>query len=113
MHRVTIDRSAAVPVVVAGGELDAYAESDLASTFSRLVEEERVVVDLGPVAFLDSTALGAIVRSLREIDERGGRSAVVLPSGPARRIFEITTLDRALPVSESRDEAVSALTREA
>jgi anti-sigma B factor antagonist len=113
MHGLTVDRSDGVPVVVARGELDAYAESDLAATFSGLAAEERLVVDLEPVAFLDSTALGAIVRSLREIDERGGRAAVVLPSGPARRIFEITTLDRVLPVSESREQAVRALMQKA
>jgi len=34
---------------------------------------------------------------------------VVLPSGSARRIFEITTLDRVLPVAPSRDEGLAAL----
>ena len=110
MHGVTIDRSAAVPVVVARGELDAYAEPDVLSAFADLSEELRVVVDLEAVSFLDSTALGAFVRSLREMTDRGGEALVVLPANAARRIFEITTLDRALPTSESRALAVEALT---
>src|SRR5918995_242274 len=73
----------------------------------------RLVVDLARVSFLDSTALGAVVRSLREIDKRGGKALIVLPRSSARRIFELTTLDRALPVAESRARALESLTPEA
>ena len=110
MHRLKIDRSAAVPVVVVRGELDAYAEPDVLSAFAEVRDEPRIVVDLAAVSFLDSTALGAVVRSLRQLKERGGDARVVLPATTARRIFEITMLDRALPTSESRAQAVEALT---
>lgn len=113
MHRVTVDRSAAAAVVVARGELDAYAAPDLEAAFADVGGEPRVVVDLDPVSFLDSTALGAVVRAVRDIDERGGRALVVLPRGPARRIFEITTLDSVLPVADSRAQALRSLTTEA
>ena len=110
MHRVAVDRSAAGAVVAARGELDAYAEPDVASAFEEVVGESRLVVDLEAVSFLDSTALGTVVRSLREVGERGGDALIVLPRGSARRIFEITTLDRVLPVTESRAQAIEALT---
>ena len=111
MHRVTTDRAGAVPVVVARGELDAFAEPDLHAAFAEVAGERRVVVDLEAVSFLDSTALGAVVRSLREVGERGGEALVVLPATAARRIFEITTLDRALPTSPSRAQAEDELMR--
>lgn len=110
MHHVAIDRSTSVPVVAARGELDAYAEPDLASAFAEVVAERGLIVDLEAVSFLDSTALGTVVRSLREVGERGGEALIVLPRGSARRIFEITTLDRVLPVTESRAQAIEALT---
>jgi anti-anti-sigma factor len=113
MHSVTVDRSAAVAVVVARGELDAYSAPDLDAAFMDVGAEPRVVVDLDRVSFLDSTALGAVVRALRDIDERGGRALVVLPRGPARRIFEITALDSALPVAETPSQALRSLTTEA
>ena len=109
MHRVEIDRSAAVVVVAAGGELDAYAAPDLSDAFASVAEEDRVVVDLETVSFLDSTALGIVVRAMREVDERRGTCLIVLPAGPARRIFEITTLDRVLAVAPSRAYALAAL----
>jgi anti-sigma B factor antagonist len=112
MHRVAIDRSAdSIPVVAARGELDAFAAPDLRAALAELGHETKVVVDLDAVSFLDSTALGVVVRAVREVEERGGRVRVVLPSGSARRIFEITTLDSALPVAASRAQAVAALTR--
>lgn len=113
MHRVTIDRGGAVVVLVARGELDAFAEHDLAAAFAEVAGETRLVVDLDAVTFLDSTALGAVVRSLREIGERGGASLLVLPGTPARRIFELTMLDRALPVADSRADALVSLSRQA
>ena len=85
----------------AGGELDAYAAPDLSQAFTSVAGEDRIVVDLETVSFLDSTALGVVVKAIREVDERRGRSVIVLPAGPARRIFEITTLDRVLAVAPS------------
>lgn len=113
MHSVTVDRSAGVAVVVARGELDAYSAPDLEAAFTDVGAETRLVVDLDRVSFLDSTALGAVVRALRDIDGRRGRMLTVLPRGPARRIFEITALDSALPVAESRAQALRSLTLEA
>jgi anti-sigma B factor antagonist len=110
MQRVTIDRSAGVATIAAGGELDAYDAPELSRAFSELAQDARVLVDLGAVSFMDSTALGVVVRSIREIEERGDDSRVVLPRGTARRIFEITTLDRVLPVAETRAQALAALT---
>ena len=41
--------------------------------------------------------------------ERDGEIRVVLPRSAARRIFEITTLDRVLPVSPSLKHALAEL----
>lgn len=98
-------------VVVAGGELDAYAAPDLSQAFTSVAGEDRIVVDLERASFLDSTALGIVVKAIREVDERSGRSLVVLPAGPARRIFEITTLDRVLAIAPTRAYALAELAR--
>ena len=96
-------------VVRGAGELDAYAASDLEGAFAQVISEPRVVVDLGAVSFLDSTALGVAVRVMREVSEAGGKAILVMPRGSARRIFEITTLDKVLPVAESSEEALARL----
>jgi anti-sigma B factor antagonist len=109
MHAVVIERSGAATIVRGAGELDAFAAPDLASAFLELRGAASVLVDLARVSFMDSTALGVIVRGVRELDEEDARVQVVLPQGPARRIFEITTLDRTLPVAATRQAALEAL----
>jgi anti-sigma B factor antagonist len=109
MHRITVDREPRATVVTAEGELDAYVAPDLVDAFRSVGADARLAVDLVGVSFLDSTALGLIVKAIRKAGERGGEVRIVLPHGTARRIFEITTLDRVLPVSESRAQALAEL----
>lgn len=110
MHRVETERRSGVVLISAHGELDAFAAPDLSRALGEVHPGDRVVVDLKKVSFLDSTALGVVVRVLRELDERGDEARIILPGGSARRIFEITTLDRVLPVETSRDQALAAIT---
>jgi len=113
MHRVQVHERDGVTVVRGEGELDAFAAPDLTSALAGIAPSGQAVVDLNAVSFLDSTALGALVRGLRELAERGGSASVVLPRGTARRIFEITALDRALPVAATVDAAVDELSQRA
>ena len=110
MYRIRVDQQDGEPALLrAEGELDAFAAGDITAAFLEAGTARAVVADLSAVSFMDSTALGLIVRGVREIGERGGRARVVLPETTARRIFEITTLDRVLPVARSRADAVAAL----
>ena len=109
MHTVATEESGRTWILLAAGEVDAFAAPDLVSAFLEIHGATHVLVDLTRVSFMDSTALGAIVRNVRELGEGGAEVRVVLPSGSARRIFEITTLDRVLPVARSRDEGLAAL----
>jgi anti-sigma B factor antagonist len=101
VHGVTVESRSSLGVVRATGELDAFTAPDLERAFAEIVGFAKVVVDLERVSFLDSTALGEVVRCVRELRERQADVRVVLPRGTARRIFEITMLDRSLPVAES------------
>ena len=116
VHRIRVahdgDGDGAVGVLRATGELDAFAVPDLEGAFAEVVALDRVVVDLEGVSFLDSTALGTLVHQVRRVQAQDGVEVrVVLPDGTARRIFEITTLDRVLPVASSLDEALAELAR--
>ena len=93
-------------VVTASGELDAYVAPALPAALDQ-ERADRLVADLTAVSFIDSTALGVLVRTVRNRDRKGGETRVVLPRGTALRIFEITTLDRQLPVSPSLETALS------
>ena len=109
MHRIELETDGDPVTLTAAGELDAFVAPDLIAAFDEIGDAAAVLFDLSSVTFLDSTALGLIVRTVREIGERAGEARVVLPASSARRIFEITTLDRVLPVSESAAEARAQL----
>jgi anti-anti-sigma factor len=111
MARIRVERIGHAAVVVAQGELDAFTASALSDSFADAASEgdDHVVIDLSRVSFMDSTALGLVVKSVNQVTDRGGEVRLVLPRGNARRIFEITTLDRVLPVEASRAEALRAI----
>jgi anti-anti-sigma factor len=112
MHRIRVDSTPnGTAIVIAQGELDAYAAPELTAGFANLGDARDIVIDLSAVSFLDSTALGIVVRTVREIGEQGGRIRMVLPDNAARRIFEITMLDQVLPLAETREDALAELAR--
>jgi anti-sigma B factor antagonist len=110
MHRIRVDTTPeGTAIATADGELDAYAGPDLTACLTSLGDAHDVVVDLSAVSFLDSTALGIVVRTVREVHERGGTIRLVLPETTARRIFEITMLDQVLPLAATREDALAEL----
>jgi anti-anti-sigma factor len=109
VHSIRIDHEQHAAVITAQGELDAYAAPDLGSGLDEAARHGPFVADLSKVSFMDSTALGVLVRACKDASSRGLDARVVLPRGTARRIFEITTLDRVLPVAASTAAALREL----
>ena len=109
MHKVLIVHEDEIATLVGRGELDAFAAPELERAFGELASVPHLLVDLSGVSFMDSTALGCVVRAARACEARRARLKIVLPTGAARRIFEITTLDRVLPVAESKRSALAEL----
>src|SRR3954464_12771057 len=79
-------------LIVAGGELDLAATSEMSAMFamSAARPQEAVVLDLVGVDFIDSSALGTILRAAQSLEASGKRLHVVAPEGPVRRLLEIT-----------------------
>lgn len=98
-------------VVVPRGELDAFVSPDLKATLATALEQlppRQLVVDLSATPFLDSSALGVLVGVIRSARKNGGVARIVLPATPARKIFEITGLDRLDVCFDSRAVALEA-----
>ena len=106
MHKVLIVHEDEIATLVGRGELDAFAAPELECAFDELASVPHLLVDLSGVSFMDSTALGCVVRAVRACEARKVRLKIVLPKGAARRIFEITTLDAFFP-SRSRSAPLS------
>jgi anti-sigma B factor antagonist len=95
-------------VVRVGGELDIATGPRLREQLLAVMGERgpQVVLDLSGVAFLDSTGLGVLVGVLKRARTLGGDLRLAGAQASVRRVFEITALDRTLPIADTVADAV-------
>ncbi|PQV65317.1 anti-sigma B factor antagonist [Abditibacterium utsteinense] len=99
-------------ILEVGGEIDLHSSPQLRAALLGLNEakKSRVVVDLSEVSFVDSTGIGALVGGLKRAREGGNSLVFCGAQARVRRVFEITGLLGAMPIFDSRDAALDALT---
>ena len=97
-------------LIVAGGELDLAATSEMSAIFAMATAgpQDAVVLDLVGVDFIDSSALGTILRAAQQLEVSGKRLHVVAPEGPVRRLLEITGTASRFSLHTTRDSAFAA-----
>jgi anti-anti-sigma factor len=95
-------------LVIASGELDVAATPRLSTVLAMTGNGagQRVVLDLVAVDFIDSTALGTILKAAGQLEGKGHSLAVVAPDGPVRRLLEMTNLTGRFALFPSRAEAL-------
>ena len=74
------------------GELDMAATPTLTQAIVGAASTPRICLDLSGVTFLDSSAIGALVASGREVGEAGSRLEIGPRSDIVTRVLEITGL---------------------
>ncbi len=91
------------------GELDLYNAPEVRSALIELAAEqpERLVVHLGDVDFVDSTALGVLIETRTMLSNR--RSFLLAsPSLETHRALRISGLDQHLSVHETLEAALQS-----
>ena len=66
------------------------------------------MLDLAGVEFIDSTALGTLLKAGAEIESSGKRLRIVCADGPVRRLLEMTNLTNRFQLCPTRDDAFAA-----
>jgi anti-sigma B factor antagonist len=96
-------------VVHLGGELDLYNAEQVRAALTDACAEspDRIVVDLGEVEFIDSTALGVLIEARTKLDN-GRAFFLAAPGVETRRALEISGLDRHFSVLDTVPEALVA-----
>ena len=96
-------------VVRLGGELDLYNAAEVRSALADACAEapERIVVDLGEVEFIDSTALGILIETRTKLVNRDG-FLLAAPGLETRRALQISGLDKLFTVHDTVPEALGA-----
>jgi anti-anti-sigma factor len=80
-------------------EIDALAASGVV----------RVVLNLRLVKFINSTALGAIIKASKSLTSKGGKMVIARPSNFCRDIITKVGVDRVVPIHDTDEAAVGAL----
>jgi anti-anti-sigma factor len=100
-------------LVTVTGELDIAATPELSTILAMAAASPggTVVLDLGGVDFIDSTALGTILKAGGEIESAGKRLVVVSAGGPVRRLLEMTNLTQRFQLCPTREDALGLASR--
>ena len=98
-------------VVRPTGYLDVSTSPRLREKLHQVIETapRAIVLDLGQIEFLDSSALGVILNAWKQMQADDATLAVVSPQQRITKIFEITALNLSIKVFSSIEEARSGL----
>ncbi len=77
-------------VIVASGDVDLAGGPLLEAAILQREDDNPVVIDLGDVAFIDSSGLRSLLAASRRAQERGTTVVLRSPSREVRRLLEIT-----------------------
>lgn len=110
MLEIEVERTDDYTVCRPVGELDAYTVTSFRETLGELSTSPQLVIDLSEVPFMDSAGLGALIGGIRRAREHGGEVAVACSRPTLTRLLHTTGFDRIVPVTETLEAAVTALT---
>lgn len=96
-------------LVQLAGEMDMASTPRAKEVMNELLGQgvRHLIVNLHGIDYLDSTALGALVGTMRRAREQGGELHLVNPSNRVRRLFEITRLTSAFSIHATEEEAMA------
>jgi anti-sigma B factor antagonist len=109
--RLTGDRTAVVAVV---GDVDLHTASELRTRALSVVEQgvPHLVLDMEQVDFVDSTGLTTLIVLLQAAQAAGGSLRVARIPERLVRMVTITGVSQLIPMYDTVDEALAALTTE-
>ena len=104
-----LERQNGAVVLSLAGELDLYnAEEVRGALLNACADDPQIlVVDLGEVRFIDSTALGVLIEARSRMADRSG-FRLAAPGLETRRALEVSGLDRHFLVHDTVAEALEA-----
>ena len=110
--RLEIEERGDVVIASVSGELDLAGAPSTGEAIGEAVPTSArvLVVDFSTLEFIDSSGIAMLFNLARRLGSRRQELRVVAEDGkPVARVLEIVEFDRAAPVHEGLDEALSAI----
>jgi anti-anti-sigma factor len=101
--------SANLVIVTLQGEHDLASNPEVDAALAIGGDQRSIIVDLSRCTFIDSTIIGALLKASYKRQERGGQLALVMSADghrAVRSVFELMSLERLMPIFESRATAL-------
>jgi len=102
-----------VALLALEGELDLAVSGLLDAAVRRLLDDglRLVVLDIGELAFCDSSGLGALLRGSRTVRAAGGTCLVAGARGPVARLLALTSMEQVITLVADVQPALADLRR--
>jgi len=109
--KYNILKKGSVIIIVPEGELDVSNVPKLKKVFDEVLREghTKIIIDLDKVTYMDSSALGVLVNTLKELHKKNGTLKIANLSGNVERIFKLTRLIKFFETYPSAREAMLSL----
>ena len=109
--RVEAESNGTLHTVSVAGELDQSTAPELRTALADAIGDQTrgLLVDLSDCNFIDSTGLSLLVETKRHLAEDQRRFGVCCADADVRRLLELTGIDQAVNLFDTRAEAVAAL----
>src|SRR3954452_5653062 len=108
--KVDGETAASLHTVRVSGELDQSTAPEMRTALDdALAAGANILIDLSDCEFIDSTGLSLLVEAKRDLDGGERRFGVCCPDPNVRRLLELTGIDQAVNLFDTRDDALAAL----
>jgi anti-sigma B factor antagonist len=91
------------------GEVDMAIADDLERALVSALEAADLIVDLSACTFLDSSGVRALVTTIRAARRLNRGLAMVMPSGKARTVLELTGIMDTIATFDGQEDALRSL----
>jgi anti-sigma B factor antagonist len=96
-------------VTINAEQLDAGNADDVRQELAAVLPGcRKLVIDVGPVRFVDSRGCGAILSCLKQVSANGGDLKLCRVSPFVRTVFDLIRLHRICEIVPTREDAVRA-----
>ncbi|HEV7404644.1 MAG TPA: STAS domain-containing protein [Chthoniobacteraceae bacterium] len=96
-------------VLALEGEIDLHESPQIKERMQPLLAAKlpRIVIDLGEVAYIDSSGLALFIETMQRVQAYGGTFALCSLRPSVKSIFEIARLDQVFRIFPDRESAVA------
>ncbi|MBF0274319.1 MAG: STAS domain-containing protein [Nitrospinae bacterium] len=109
---IDVKNEKGVIVVSLKGNINVNSSPQLMKQLQDLIKsgESKILLDMAGVTFLSSSAIGTIAGTFNDLKEKNGQLKMTALSKEIKHIFEITGLDKRIPISSTLEEGLASFT---